>query len=259
MEFAEVDGRRFAYIRRGQGEPLLLIQGMGAHHQFWGEDLLSALEQHYDIVAFDHRGIGESAWAAEPFSTADLAADAAGIIKAVGWRDAHVFGISLGGMVAQELTIGFPGLVRTLTIGGSWAGGPDGVMSETALRVVTAMATKDIGHSLRTGYEANFSAGFTGHFDRYAATALAVRVPVKVVQLQWEAGNNHDTSARLPTITAPALVIHGTADAMLPVANGRHIAGLIPGARLELLPDVGHLFWWEDPARVASLLLEHAR
>lgn len=248
------------YVRRGRGEPLLLIQGMGAHHRMWGEWFLSLLEPHFDIVAFDHRGIGASDRADEPFGVPDLADDAAGVIDTVGWPDAHVFGISLGGMTAQELVLRHPDKVRTLTIGCSWAGGPDGIMSETSRRMVEAMATRDVDHSLRTGFEGNLSPRFTaepGNFELYSTLSLAVKVPVPVVLMQWEAALAHNTADRLPTVSTPTLVLHGTADVGLVPANGKHIAGLIPGARLELLDGAGHLFWWEQADRTATLLRDH--
>src|SRR5919197_6681477 len=99
-----------SYFRRGQGEPLLLIMGMGGHHRMWREEFLALLEPHFDVVAYDHRGIGESDRAEGPFSVADLADDVAGLIAALGWERAHVFGISLGGMVAQELVLRHPEL-----------------------------------------------------------------------------------------------------------------------------------------------------
>lgn len=262
MPYVEVDGRRIFHVRRGIGEPLLLIQGMAGHHRMWGERFLSLLERDFDVVAFDHRGIGTSGRADEPFNIADLADDAAGMIDALGWSDAHVFGISMGGMTAQELVLRHPELVRTVTIGCSWAGGPDGTMSATAYRLVEAVATGDADHSIRTGFEANLSSRFTAdpaNYATYRSLSLAARVPAPVVQMQFQAGLAHDTSKRLPTVSTPTLVLHGTADALLTAANGEHIAGLIPGARLELINGVGHLFWWEAPIRTVQLLREHAR
>lgn len=250
-----VGGRRLAYVRQGAGQPLLLIQGMAVHHRMWGDGFVADLARHFDVIAYDHQGIGTSDRADDSFTTtADLAADAAGLVTALGLGPVHVFGVSLGGMVAQELAIRHPELARTLTIGCSWAGG---VMSETAGRIVAAIATKDLDHSLRTSYEANLSQRFATNravYERYVTLTLAVKVPVPVVLTQFEASKRHDTRTRLAAITAPTLVIHGTEDAMLPVANGKLIANLIPGARLELLPDAGHLFWWEEPDRTVDLL-----
>ncbi|HEY3491563.1 MAG TPA: alpha/beta hydrolase, partial [Solirubrobacterales bacterium] len=79
-----------------------------------------------------------------------------------------------------------------------------------------------------------------------------------VIQLQLQAILGHDTSARLGEVAAPTLIVHGTVDGVLPYANGEMIAGLMPGARLETLADVGHMFWWEQPQRSAELIREHA-
>jgi 3-oxoadipate enol-lactonase len=258
----EANGRQFAYTRRGQGEPLLLIQGMGGHHDLWGEWFLDLLEPHFDVVAYSHRGISTSSRADEPFTIADLADDAAAVIKAFDWPSAHIFGISLGGMVAQELALHHPNLVRTLTIGCSWAGGPQVALAETARRMVDAMVTRDVEHALKTGYEANLSQPFAAdpdNFACYAKLSLSQRVPVPVVLMQWTAAQNHAAYDRLPTLTIPTLVMHGTADACMPSRNGQHVASLIPGARLELLPGAGHLFWWEQPGRTADLLITHAK
>lgn len=251
-----------SYVRRGAGEPLLLIMGMAGHHQMWREDFLRLLEPHFDVVAYDHRGIGESDRADGPFSVADLANDAAELIGTLGWSSAHVFGISLGGMVAQELVLRHPDLVRTLTLGCTWAGGDTGIMPETSRRIVESIATRDPDIAISTGYEANLSPLYRAdpaHLDEYRAISLAVRVPVPVVLLQWQAALALDTTGRLPSVRVPTLVVHGCLDAGIPVENGRIIAGLIPNARLEPVEDAGHLFWWEDPDRTAALLLEHSK
>jgi 3-oxoadipate enol-lactonase len=260
MPYADLDGRRLHYVRRGDGAPLLLIQGMAGHHRMWGEDFLTRLAAHFDVVAFDHRGIGASSRADEPFTVADLADDAAGVLDAVGWADAHVFGASLGGMVAQELVLRHPDRVRTVAIGCSWAGGPDAVMSTAAPDLVAAMATRDAEKVLRAGFEANLSEAYAAdpaHYETYRELAMAEKVPAPVVGMQFAAGRSHDTSARLPEVTTPTLVLHGTEDRMLAVGNGEHIARLVPGARLELFDGAGHLFWWEEPARTVTLLGEH--
>lgn len=261
MPYADLDGRRLHYVRRGAGAPLLLVQGMAGHHRLWGEDFLARLERHFDVVAFDHRGIGASSRADEPFTIADLADDAAGVSDAVGWADAHVLGISLGGMVAQELVLRHPDRVRTVTIGCSWAGGPDAVLSTTAADLMAAVASRDPEQVLRAGFAANLSdryAADPAHFETYRELAMAVKVPGPVVGMQFIAAGAHDASARLPAVTTPTLVLHGTEDRMLAVGNGEHIARLVPGARLELFEGVGHLFWWEEQERTVALLLEHA-
>ena len=258
---AELDGRRLSYVRRGSGEPLLLIMGMAGHLGLWREDFLAELERSYDIVAYDQRGIGDSTDVPGPFTIAELADDAAAVLDAVGWESAHVFGISMGGMVAQELVLNHPERVRRLVLGCTYCGGPrTNPMAPGPMRMMTAMNSGNIEAALRAGFEANLSptwAADDDHWRDFQAIALAARVPVPVVLRQAQAAFVHDTSTRLPTITAPTLVMAGTVDEMVLYANNEVIASLIPGARLHSLPDVGHLFWWERPGEVVETITKH--
>ncbi|HET9139837.1 alpha/beta fold hydrolase [Actinophytocola sp.] len=247
-------------VRRGAGAPLLLIMGMAGHHRMWGEPFLSLLERDFDIVTFDHRGIGASDRAEAPFTIADLADDAARVLADAGLDTAHVFGISLGGMVAQELALRRPELVRTLTLGCTYPGTGGDLSATGVQRAVQASATRDADLAVRTAFEVNLSARYAAepaHFEEFREIALAVKVPVPVMMLQMQAVLGHDAIARLAQISAPTLVMHGTADEILAVANAGQIAGLIPNARLELFEGAGHLFWWEDPERTVALLREH--
>lgn len=262
MDFVTgTEGRRLDFVRRGQGAPLLLIQGMAATHEMWGDEFLGPLEEHFDIVAYDHRGVGRGDRADGEFTVADLADDAAAVIASLGWANAHVLGISLGGMVAQELVLRHPSVVRSVVLGCTWAGGEGGVIAETSHRMVEAIASRDLGRGLRVSFEANFSqryAGLPGTRELYRQRALAVRMPVPVVQLQLRAALAHNAADRLHEVSVPALILHGTADAGIPVSNAHRLASLITGAELELFEGAGHLFWWEDPARAAALVATHA-
>lgn len=262
MSIAELADRRLHYVRRGRGDvPLLLVQGMTGHHLTWGEPLLALLDEHFDVLTYDHRGIGDSSRVDQPFTTADMADDAAGLMDAVGWRDAHVLGVSMGGMVAQEFALRHRDRVRTLGLGCTYAGPDGGSLDGPGLiRMQKAMGTRDVDVLTRAGFEANLSPGFQTEegYQRFRENSLAVKVPAPVVLLQAQAAGAHDAVSRLPELDVPTLVVHGTADEVVPVGNGKHIASLIPGARLELLDGVGHMFWWERPERTAELLRELA-
>jgi pimeloyl-ACP methyl ester carboxylesterase len=263
MPHLTVNGFELFHLRRGTGEPLLLIQGMSGTHAAWGEPLLAELEGSFDLVAYDHRGIGRSSPQTAPFTIVDLAQDAAGLLDALGWETAHVMGISMGGMVAQELALRHPERVRTLTLGCTYCGGPGAALADESVvqRLAAGMLSGDRELAIRTGYEVNVSAAFAADASNYEAfhamaTSMPAAVPVILLQMQAVAG--HDTSARLPSLDVPTLVVHGDEDQMLPILNGRLIASLIPGARLEELPGVGHMFWWERPQQTAELLRAHA-
>ncbi len=256
-------GAELYWERSGRGEPLLLIQGMSGTHLSWGEPFLSRLEADFDCVVFDNRGIGNSAEVTEPFTIADLAADAITVMDAAGLDTAHVLGISMGGMTAQQLALAAPERLRTLTLGCTYPGGEGSslIAPEDAGPLLEAMASGDLERVFRAAYEVNLSPGFRADastYDAFAAMARALPARQATVQLQIQAIGGHDTQARLAEIAAPTLVIHGTEDKMIPVANGELIASLIPGAKLEILDGVGHMFWWEQPQRSAELLRAHA-
>jgi 3-oxoadipate enol-lactonase len=264
MAHVHVDGRELFHLRRGSGEPLLLVQGMSGTHLAWGDAFVGALERDFEVIAYDHRGVGRSARATAPFSIADLAEDAAGLLAALDIEDAHVLGISMGGMVAQELALRHPARVRTLALGCTYPGGAEARMTDPAVtqRLSDAISSGDRERALRTGYEANVSAAFAGdsaNYEGFHEMATELPVALEVLMLQLQAIQAHDTSERLSGIDAPTLVVHGTEDQMLPAANGELIARLIPGARLELLDGIGHMFWWEQPQRGAELVSAHAR
>jgi pimeloyl-ACP methyl ester carboxylesterase len=260
MSHLTVGGRRLFHQRWGGGEePLLLIQGMSGTHLAWGEPFVGELEREFDVVAYDHRGIGRSDPVDAPFTIAELAEDAVGVLDALGWESAHVLGISMGGMVAQELALRHPERVRTLMLGCTYCGGAGSSLAPpaTLARLAAGMQSGDSELAIRTAFEVNVSPAFAqqpGAYETFRAMAKSLPAPVPVIMLQMQAIAGHDTSARLPSLTVPTLVVHGDADAMIPVDNGRMIASLIPGARLEVLGDVGHLFWWERPAASAALV-----
>lgn len=250
-----------SYDRFGSGEPLLLIQGMSGHRRMWGPEFLGELAGDFDVVAYDHRGVGESD-RAQAFTIADLADDAAELMTRLGWESAHIVGISMGGMVAQELALNHPERVRTLTLGCTSAGGFTAEsLGPGLIRVIEAVQGGDRDEIRQAGYEANLSPAFRAdpaNLEPYAATALSVKVPGPVIQLQITAGGAFDVTNRVGALTMPVLVVHGTADDMIPVSNGVDLGARIPGSKVELLDGVGHLFWWEEPGKSANLIRAHA-
>ena len=263
MATATINGHEIHHLQRGEGEPLLLIMGMSGTHLSWGEPFLELLERDFAVTAYDHRGVGRSSRTEPGYAIADLADDAAGLLEHLGLDAAHVLGISMGGMVAQELALRHPERVRTLTLGCTYAGGEGSALTrpEVFQKLSAGWQSGDREQALRAGWEVNVSRSFADDEEAYAAfkkAALDLPVPIPVIMGQLQAIGGHDTASRLGGITAPTLVVHGTDDEMLPVSNAHAIAERIPGARLEVLDGVGHLFWVEEPERSAALLREHA-
>lgn len=263
MPSVDASGTELHYLRAGAGEPLLLIQGMSATHLAWGRPFLEELERSFETIVFDNRGMGLSGEAEIPFMIADMAADTASLLDALGLESVHVVGISMGGMIAQELALAQPERVRTLTIGASYCGGPEGTLMdpEDLQMLAAAFASGERERVFRAMWEINLSPAFREDDSRYEAfseMATALPSPQPVILQQMRACGAHDTHERLGQIDVPTLVVHGDEDRLLRYANGRQIASLIPGARLETLPGVGHMFWWEQPQRSAELIRSHA-
>ncbi|MCW3031461.1 MAG: alpha/beta fold hydrolase [Solirubrobacterales bacterium] len=254
------------YERSGnpEGPPLLLIMGMSGTSLHWGEPFLELLRADFDVIAYDHRGVGASSRLQGAVTIRQMADDAAALLGALELDRVHVMGISMGGMIAQELALADRSLIDTLTLGCTYCGGPGSALASQAVmsKLGEAMASGDRERALRAGWEINVSPGAAADDDAYArfreiGDRRAVAVDVIFQQLQACAA--HDTYERLPELAElPTLVIHGTEDELLPVQNGRLIASRIGGSRLEIFDGVGHLFFWERPERSAELVREHA-
>jgi pimeloyl-ACP methyl ester carboxylesterase len=258
-----IAGTDLYYERRGQGEPLLLVQGLGGNSLHWGEGFLGGLGDGFELILYDHRGAGRSGALEGEHTIADLAGDAIGLLDALEIDTAHIVGISMGGMVAQELALQAPERVRTLTLGCTFPGGPEATMTDMTVvgMLAEAVLSGDQDRTLRVGYEVMIAAEYAdreGAYELYSELAGQYPAPIPVLMAQLSAIMGHDTSERLAQIAAPTLVIHGTEDRLMHVDNGELIARLIPDARLELLEGSGHMFFWEQPERSAELVREHA-
>jgi len=261
VHYAQTPAGPLAYVRHGAGEPLLLVMGVAGHHRMWSQEFLDRLGERFDVVAFDHRGIGSSVRAEEQFTIPDLAADALAVMDQVGWDTAHAMGISMGGTVAQELALKEPERVRTLVLGCTWPGPVEGrPWGQAVGDLATAASSGDPLIAARLMFEANVSAGFAaepGRFEEFARVAGSIRVPGPVVLMQMVAASDHDATDRLDSLDVPTLVLHGTGDRVIRCEAGEALADLIPDADLELWPEVGHLFFYEQPERAASSVTEH--
>jgi len=253
------DGTELAATVAGDGPPLLMIPGLGASRRVYAP-LLPLLAARLGVVVFDPRGVGDSGFTRGPYTMAQLAADAAAVLDAAGLEAASVWGASMGGMVAQHLTLLHPDRVVRLVLACTTCGGPH------AVRPTPAAAAALLGRGARTPGEAyrlactvlyaeDWQAAHPDFIDREVAEREQHPVRGGVFSAQQAAVSGHDTYDALPGITVPTLVLHGDADAVVPAENGRILAERIPGARLHLLPGRGHLFFHESPEESAEAVL----
>ena len=248
---------KLAFDVEGTGEPLLMIQGLGYGRTGWGP-APSVLADRFRVVTFDNRGFGDSETTPGPYTTAQLAADALALLDTLEIERAHVVGISLGGMIAQELVLAEPARVNKLVLCSTTAGGPRAVpMPEKTVALIGRQAQLDREEAMRLFVENALSpAPPPGLVDEIVAYRLANPPDGPGWFAQGAAGAAHDAMDRLGEIGVPTLVVHGTADNVVDAGNAPLLADAIPGARLELLDGVGHLVTWERPDEFVALVEE---
>jgi pimeloyl-ACP methyl ester carboxylesterase len=246
-----------AYDVEGSGEALLMIQGLGYGRTGWGP-APSRLARRFKVVTFDNRGFGDAEITPGPYTTAQLAGDALGLLDALEIERAHVVGISLGGMIAQELVLAAPSLVTKLVLCSTTAGGRAAVpMPAKSVALMGRQSDLDPQEAMRLFVENALSpAPPPGLADEVVAYRTANPPDPAGWYAQAGAGAAHDAMARLGEIRVPTLVIHGTADNVVDAGNAPLLADAIPGARLELLDGVGHLLPWERPDDFVRLVEE---
>ncbi|MGO9450294.1 MAG: alpha/beta fold hydrolase [Candidatus Binataceae bacterium] len=239
------------YDAQGSGEPLLMIMGLGASSAVWDPELVDELAKSFRTITFDNRGTGQTDKPDKPYSIEMFADDAAGVLDGLDIRRAHIFGVSMGGMIAQEFALRHPGRTGSLTLGCTTAGGAHSVPPPPeSLKVLTApregVPPEEV---IRRGWPLSFTpqylAANRASLEARIPRLLAHPTPPFAFKRQMEGTYTLKTWDRLPEIKAPTLVITGAEDVLIPAANSKLLAERIPGAKLHLIPNAGHGFTTE--------------
>jgi pimeloyl-ACP methyl ester carboxylesterase len=250
-------GVKIYWEEHGEGQPLLLIMGLGATLEWWRR-LMPVLTSRYRTIVYDNRGVGRSDVPPGPYSIPAMADDAVAVMDAAGIASAHVFGASMGGMIAQELALNHPSRVRSLVLGCTACGGRQSVpASKEVVAALGARSTKTREEAMWVMAPYIFDAGTP---RERVAEDIAVRLASTVTndgyfaQLQgiraW--AGTHD---RLAGLAMPTLVIHGETDQLVPAENGRIIARAVPRARLVMIPHASHIFFTDQLEASSEALL----
>ena len=262
MARAKINGIEIAYNSSGSGDPVVLIGGFGMVKEGWVQQV-AALEKHFQVITIDNRGAGESTVPSEPFTVADMAADVAGLLDRLGIDKAHIFGVSMGGLIAQTLALDYPDRVRTAVLGCTSHGGRHAVQPAPEV-VQTLAALGKPGVSPEEAARKRIPVLLSDRFIReepekveeFLKLSLWYRLTPEGTRGQVQALSFFNVKRRLGEIRCPVLVITGDEDRMMPPENSRLLAEGIAGAELYIVTGAGHSFFLEKPEEVNRVLLD---
>jgi len=255
-------GAELAYSVQGNGtETVLLIQGLGARAADWGPALPRALAERFRVVLFDNRGTGSSDKPREAWTLDDMTLDALAVLDAVGAERAHVIGVSMGGMIAQLVALDHAARIERLVLLSTNAGGRSAVHPGPEMLSVFqpprgTPPEQIMRHALELIGAPGWAASHPSEVEELVRLSLEQPTPKYAFSAQLQALLASDRSERVRDIAQPTLVVHGDADRLIPVQNGRLLAERIPGARLEILDGIGHMAMWEAPGKLCRVVLD---
>lgn len=249
MPTTQIGSQTIYYDEYGTGAPLILIPGLGGSRLGWAKQL-APFAQKYRVINLDNRDAGDSGLSVRAYTIADMADDVAGVIENLNLGAAFIVGVSMGGFIAQHLTLRHPARVKKLVLVSTSAGGAGHVNPKPEIAALLVRdPNEDIETRVRRSYAHITGPGFADAHPEDVARAIEhgyrFQMSPAAYQRQLNAAVSHTqgsgTRAHLAEIRVPTLVVHGECDPLVPYANGQTLAAEIPGARLLTLAGVGHL------------------
>ncbi len=252
MQTITVNQLSLAYTRRGHGAPLVLIHGYPLDSSIWG-DVVPLLETHFDLILPDLRGLGHSQATESAYTMDDLAADLAGLLDHLQIESAFVAGHSMGGYASLAFAQAYPSRVRGLALVASQAAADS--PERKAGRYSTVQQV--IEHGVAPVVDA-MTSKFTAdpRLQVFARGLMEKQAAAGVIGSLKAMAERQDTLVMLAKASFPLTLIHGDADALIPLERAREIKSTVPRARLVELAGIGHLPMMEDPQATAAALMQ---
>jgi proline-specific peptidase len=229
-----------------QAPPIVFIGGWASYHWIWFRQI-PAISKRYRCIVFDNRGSGRSSKPDYPYTMQMFADDTIGLMKALEIKDAHVLGISMGGLIAQQIAISYPEKLRSLIIVSSHFGGPNAVpMDDRTMALLIAIPTETISaeQAREMRYRATFSPGFLQEnrsiLEQTEKWIAQYPAPVYAQVHQTSAVSGFNAESEVKNIKVPTLIIHGTADLAVPPKNAELLANSIPNSKMVLIEGGSH-------------------
>ena len=251
MPKIRIDKLIMYYELQGQGDPVVLISGLGSNATIWFKQL-PALSEHYKVLAFDNRGAGRTAKPEYEYTISQLAYDTRYLMDALQMEPAHIFGFSMGGMIAQEIALQWPEAVKSLVLGCTFAGGPHSIRAGQEIASYLRPAgpgvqrfEENMHASWLLLYSEEWIAANHDLLMQRANELKDLRTAPEFFARQVDAVAKHDTFDRLDKIKVPTLILTGDKDQLMPPQNSRLLNERIPNSQLVVLPGAGHYFFVE--------------
>jgi pimeloyl-ACP methyl ester carboxylesterase len=267
MQKVQSNGIELYYETHGEGQSLVLISGLGYSSWQWHK-MVPFLAEHFQVVMFDNRGVGQSDKPAGPYTAQMLAADTVGLLDALGIEKAIVMGHSMGGFIAQAMTLDFPQRVAKLILCSTNFGGPRHIpVTPEAMKVLTDV-TSDALTRFKNGLAVSTAPGWPEKNPEMIEEWIRWRVanPIEPVHYQAQLaiglGLLPEAAAfenKLPEISVPTLILFGAHDKVVPPANADLLAKQIAGSQIRILPDAGHFFPLEIPEAASKAVIEFSQ
>ncbi len=262
MPKVKVDGVNLYYETHGDGFPLLMILGLSENVYWWDSPMINDLSKYFKTVIFDNRGVGRSDNLDGDVSIEMMCADALGLMDALNINQAHILGHSMGGMIAQELALKFPGRIKKLVLCSTSCGGSKAVLPliETQ-RLLGKLSIKE--HTRDLTEEAMLHI-FTKEFmdenpefmEKKIDDILIIPIKPTTFKAQMTAWMRYNSCRKLKEINIPTLIIHGKQDILVPYRNGEILAEKIPKAEIVYFDSNAHLIHTEEPDKFIKVLLK---
>ncbi len=262
MPKAKVQDIEIAYKINGSGVPVVLIGGFTMVKESWELQVVE-LAKHFQVITFDSRGIGATTVPSEPFTIAHMAADTVGLMDVLGIDSAHIFGVSMGGLIAQVLCLDYPDRVKGVALGCTTHGGRHAVQPEKEVMTDLAQAADPnipAEEAARNKAPILLSERFIKEeperVEEFVALTVKYQPTPEGAAGQMGALSVFNVKERLGEIRSPTLVITGSEDRMMPPDNSRLLAQGISGAELYMVEGAGHSFYFERPDEVNRVLID---
>jgi pimeloyl-ACP methyl ester carboxylesterase len=255
VPFAELEERRVYFEEHGEGDPVLLINGLGADHSAWGLQT-DYLRRFFRVIVFDNPGVGRTTGPRGPYTTELFADVAAGLLRRLAIERAHVVGASMGGTIAQQVAVRHPELIRSLVLHCSWwrADPYTAALIRSWQSYAGAAGMLELSRQIWLWV-------FTPRFfeerpETFAELEREVREHGQSVRAfcdQAEACIRHQALEEVARVEAPTLIAVGDGDILTPAEHSRAIHERIKGSLLHIWPKMGHAPFWEIPDQFNEL------